>query len=278
MAAKAAKKAAERGRTPDRLQENALKRAEAWGSLLAERRTVILGVSGAAIAIVVGLVAYDAYRTREARANAALLAEGVEAALAPVTDEIDDDALHFATSAARTEAVETKLTGSVREGSGATTAWSALVLAGAQLERGEWDAARRSFGRALDRAPDDADIAMHAIEGIAFTFEGEGKLDRAIERLHELERLSSAGSAAKITALYHIGRIHLAEGRQTEGLASLHEARDALAESDAPEMPYVREGLDRALAPYESTGRGRSEILEQLRRQFPNLPAGLEGE
>jgi predicted negative regulator of RcsB-dependent stress response len=271
-AAKATRKAKERGRDADLVETAALKRAEEATVWVRRNRTAILGAAAALVVVVGGLVVYQMYSGQAASQGASLLWDAVETAQAqvrgadePEGDDPPDESYSAAGERAEAAIEEYRKVIAGSEGTEAAV-WASLGL-GAELLRLERpEDAREAYEGALATGGSDPFVAYRALEGIAFAYESEEAWDQAESRLQEL-RGSNDGAFAEI-ADYHLARIRIVEGdtdRAKELLEQLLGRLDSDEREDAPELSFIRNQARLHLTEIDPTFAERS----------PGLPSGL---
>jgi len=247
-AAKSARKAAERGRQAEMVEDKALAQAAVARDWLTENlRPLGLAAAGVLIVAAAG-IAWSTFSTKQ----------NVEAgtALANVLDAniYDDEEL-----AASFETV-------VREHEGTVAATWALIGKGRALyAQGEHAEAREAYEAAL-QSTDDEVLRWAALEGMAYTFEAESSFEEALSQLEALEKL---GDDIAPIAAYHEARILMAQGKNDEAKAKLQSVLSDLRRPGATPLPFTRAQtearltlIDPSLAP--STGPDMRALQEQL--------------
>ena len=278
-AAKAAKKAAARGKQAELVEDEAAARADKAAGWLERNRGPITMAALALLALMGGWFAYESYAKSQAGDASTLLWEATQTLNAPLGDEEDpladeesEDAERYETIGARADAALEKLDALLADyGSTDLAPWAQVLRGRALYQKGEHEAAREAFGRALSEG--GADVRPRALEGIAFTFEAEEAWDEAIARFEELR--SDDDPALSILADYHIARVHIARDNEEEAKEKLQAVLDALREEDAPELGYVRDQAELRLMAIDSSLVQRStpdqdemrRLIEQLQRQ-----------
>ena len=250
-AARAARKAKERGRDAEVLETEALKRADRVGDWIANHRGLLLGGLGVSFAAVAGFLLWSAQENSTRAEASAALWEAVETANARIVDEDEQEedtadsetesSEPTAASLSERATMATDRYQAVLEEHAGTEAatWAQLGLGSEWLTLGEADKARDAFSRALQIAGDDAFVEFRALEGIAFAYELEEKWDEAADHL---EQLRATGDASlEDIADYHLARVNLQRGetdRAKELLSELIARRDSERE-DEPELSFL---------------------------------------
>ncbi|MEM7434021.1 MAG: tetratricopeptide repeat protein [Myxococcota bacterium] len=231
-AAKSARKAAERGRQAEMVEDKALAQAAVAKDWLEDNlRTIGLAVAGVLIVAAIGI----GWSTVERNKN-----EAAGSQLASVLDaNIYDDA-ELAKSYA---AVATD-----HEGTPAAT-WALIGQGRALYGQGQHAEARASYMKALE-STDEETLQWVAIEGIAYTYEAEEAYDEALAQLDALRELSK--EVAPI-ASYHQGRILMAEGRTDEAKLKLQAVTSELRRPGGPSLPFTRSQAEARLALIDPT-------------------------
>ncbi len=194
-----------------------------------------------------GFVWWSSQQRAHASEAATALWDAVEASRGDVrpegnaSDDPDDDREVFESHEAQTEAVAERAAEAANDHVGTEAGqWARLAEGRAALDLGHYDDAREAFEKALADGGDDSTLAAAALEGIAFSYEGEQEWDHAKERYDELARL--ADGAYRNLADYHLARVLLAKGENEEAkelLTSLVERLNDPDDHDSPEMTYV---------------------------------------
>ncbi len=279
-AAKAAKKAALRGRDAEQLEDKATQRAEAAGSWLEDHRGQLMGL---VLAVVVGggiFMGWTHYAKSQDADAAGLLWRATETLEAPIVLEgedrpegVEEDDEVYPTIAARAAATLEPLDALLRDHSGSGAAIYAQLERGRALyQQGEFADARTAFQAALTGS---ADVRVHAraLEGIAFTHESEEAWGEAIARFEEL-REAAEDTETEILADYHIARMHIAQDEEVPAKEKLQAVLAALREEDAPEMPYVQDQAELRLMAIDSSLVQRTPDAmdpEQMRRLIEQM-------
>jgi predicted negative regulator of RcsB-dependent stress response len=260
QAAKAARKAAERGRKAELVEEKAIARAGAVKGWLRDHlKAVALVAVGGVLVAVIGMVWSRFQRGESAAAGAALAAV------------LEGDAADAPTLASAYAAV------AVAHPKTSAAAWARIGEGKALHAQGQWERSRQAYQAALESSEDEA-VHWVALEGIAYTLEAEKSYEDAIEQLEALRTLQD--NLAPIAG-YHQGRILLEQGKLDEAKIKLEGVLSALKQSDAPVLPYTEEQtearlalIDPSLAPAAGADPRRAEefirqMNEMLQRQPP---------
>lgn len=259
QAAKSARKAAERGRDAELVEEKAIAQAAVAKDWLQDNLKP-LGLMAGGVLLVAALgIGWSTFARRQAAAA------GAE--LAAVLDGDADDAATLASAYA-----------AVAEGHGNTpaAAWARIGEGRALYAQGEWESSRAAYQAALDSSEDEA-IRWAALEGIAYALEAEKSYEQAIEQLEVLRELDS--NIAPIAG-YHQGRILVTEGKLEEAKVKFDGVLNELRQADAPLLPYTQEQTEARLAlidPGVATDEGvdprqRDEFIRQMNQMLQRQP------
>lgn len=312
-AAKAAK-AAERGavkavaQQEDEVQHRAAVFTD-W--MTSHRQKIWIGI--AAVAVVgIGYLGVQQVRAGQNTGAAGELAKATETAVAQIRESSDSakksDELTFVTIEGRaTKAAEQyKKVADAHPGT-QVGAWAQLGRGAALLDLKKWSDARSSFERAMADGGGEFMLQWRAIEGLAFSYEGEGKLQEAKQRF---EQLRSSGDVLKDAADYHLARLLVLGGKTEEAKQAFKAlvtrirqesagAPTAVGGRSGARFPYVRAQAERRLAELDPTeqpprtprgmgmgmgGDSDADLQEQIRQMLqqrgldPNgMPGGLGG-
>lgn len=259
-AAKAAKKAAERGRQAELTEQRALEQAAAARDWMQENITKLLAISAVVVVAAAALFTWGAMKTRRYSTAGALLAEATKIARAEVNDSPGEG--EFATVATRAQAADAKLQQVVSEAPGSlTAAWAQLARARLLVEQGQVAEAREAYEAAL--GVDDETVSWLALEGLAYTYEAEGALDQALEKL---EALRGLGKTTAPIAQYHQGRLLMAQDKRDQAKETLQAVLTALQEPGAPSLPHTKAQVEARLAVLEP-GRPKAPAFDQNQLQ-----------
>lgn len=260
-AAKSARKAADRGRQAEQVEDKALAQAAVAKDWLADNlRPLGLAAGGVILvaAIGIGWSTFASGKNNEAGDQLAGVLES----------NIYDDA-ELAESYAAV----------VRDHEGAVAAtWALIGEGGALYNQGKYEQAQDAYKAALE-STDDETLQWAALEGIAYSLEAEQSYDPAMEQLDALRAL---GKEIAPIAEYHQARILMLQGKTDEAKVKLQGVLAALRQPDAPSLPFTRGEaearltlLDPSLAP--STGPDMRALQEQfnemMRQQQSGQPA-----
>ena len=259
QAAKSARKAAERGRDADLVEEKAIAQAAVAKDWLQDNlKPLGLMAGGVLLVAAVGIAWSSFSHGQNAAAGAELMAV------------LDGD-----TDAAATLANEYA---AVADGHAKTpaAAWARIGEGRALYAQGMWEQSRTAYQAALDSS-DAETIQWAALEGIAYSLEAEKSYDQAIERLETLRELDR--NIAPIAG-YHQGRILLAEGKLDEAKSKFDRVLNDLRQADAPLLPYTQDQtearlalIDPSLAPAVGADpRTAAEAIRQLNDMLQRQP------
>lgn len=257
QAAKAARKAAQKGRDADLVEQKAIAQAAVAKDWLQENlKPLGLMAGGVLLVAAIGIGWSTMQRHQEQEAGAAL-----EAVL-----EAEDATAAASAYAAVAEAhPETP-----------AAAWAQVGQGRALYESGKLAQSREAYQAALDISEDEA-LRWVAIEGIAYTYEAEGSYDEAFERLEALRELDP--NIAPIAG-YHQGRMLQAQGKLEEAKTKLDGVLADLRDPEAPLLPYTEEQtearlalLDPSLAPTSGVDPRRAdEFIRQMNELLQQQP------
>jgi predicted negative regulator of RcsB-dependent stress response len=227
QAAKSARKAAERGRDADLVEERAIAQAVVAKDWLQDNLKPLGLMAGGVLlvaAIGIGWSTFTRGQDAEAGAELAAILEG---------DADDVTALANAYAA-------------VADGHAKTpaAAWARIGEGRALYDQRQWEQSRAAYQAALDSS-DGEGVRWAALEGIAYSLEAEKSYEQAIEQLEAMRELDS--NIAPIAG-YHQGRILFAEGKLDEAKTKFDGVLDALKQADAPLLPYTQEQTEARLA------------------------------
>ncbi len=253
-AAKSARKAAERGRQAELVEDKALAQAAVAKDWLAENlKPLGLAAGGVLLVAAIGIT-WSTFAEGKSEVAGEALAAILES-------NVYDDA-ELAESYAAV----------VRDHEGTVAAtWALIGEARALYSQGKLDQAREAYQSALE-STDDEMLRWAALEGIAYTFEAEQEHDRALEQLEALRALSK--EVAPI-ASYHQARILMQQGKNGEAKIKLRSILTELRQPNAPPLPFTRAEAESRLAlldPSQAPAagpdmRGLEEQLNQMIRQ-----------
>jgi predicted negative regulator of RcsB-dependent stress response len=259
QAAKSARKAAERGRDADLVEEKAIAQAVVAKDWLQDNlRPLGLMAGGVLLVAAIGIGWSSFTRSQDAEAGAELVA---------VLDGDMDDSAALASAYA-----------AVADGHAKTpaAAWARIGEGRALYAQGQWEQSRAAYQAALDGS-DEETIQWAALEGISYALEAEKSYDQAIEQLEALRELDF--SIAPIAG-YHQGRILIAEGKLDEAKSKFDGVLNELRQADAPVLPYTQDQtearlalIDPSLAPAAGPDpRKAEEVIRQLNQMLQRQP------
>ena len=259
QAAKSARKAAERGRDADLVEERAIAQAVVAKDWLQDNLKPLGLMAGGVLlvaAIGIGWSTFTRGQDAEAGAELAAILEG---------DTDDVTALANAYAA-------------VADGHAKTpaAAWARIGEGRALYDQRQWEQSRAAYQAALDSS-DGEGVRWAALEGIAYSLEAEKSYEQAIEQLEAMRELDS--NIAPIAG-YHQGRILFAEGKLDEAKTKFDGVLDALKQADAPLLPYTQEQaearlalIDPSLAPAtDDDSRKTEEFVRRLNDMLQQQP------
>ena len=259
QAAKAARKAAQKGRDAELVEEKAIAQAAVAKDWLQDNLKPLGLVAGAVLAVAaVGIGWSTVAQSRNAAAGAELAAV--------LEGDADDDAARAEAYAAVAQAHPKTLAG----------AWARIGEGRALYAQGQWEQARAAYRAALDGSEDES-LRWAALEGISYTYEAEKSYDQAIEQLEALRAIDS--NIAPIAG-YHQARILIAQGKLEEAKTKLDGVLNDLRQPDAPSLPYTQEQaearlalLDPSLAPVQGVvPRRADEFIRQMNEMLQRQP------
>jgi len=259
QAAKSARKAAERGRDADMVEEKALAQAAVAKDWLQDNlKPLGLMAGGVLLVAAVGIGWSTFTHGQDAAAGSELAA---------VMEGDADDAAALATAYAAVADAHAKTP---------AAAWARIGEGRALYDQGQWEQSRTAYQAALDSTDDEA-VGWAALEGIAYSLEAEKSYERAVERLEELRALDSR--IAPIAG-YHQGRILFAEGKLDEAKTKFEGVLNSLRQADAPLLPYTQEQtearlalIDPSLAPADGVDPRRAdEVIRQMNEMLQRQP------
>ncbi len=259
QAAKAARKAAQKGRDAELVEEKALAQAAVAKDWLADNLKP-LGLMAGGVLLLAALGIGWSTVTRGQNATA-----GEE--LAAVLEGGADDPAALATAYAAVADAHAKTP---------AAAWARIGEGKALFTEGNWEQARAAYQAALD-ASDDEPVRWAALEGISYSLEAEKSYDQALEQLEALRELDR--SIAPIAG-YHQGRILAAQGKLEEAKTKFDWVLNELKEADAPLLPYTQEQtearlavIDPNLAPAAGADpRQAEELIRQMNQMLQRQP------
>ncbi len=259
QAAKAARKAADRGHDAEMVEEKALAQAALAKDWLQDNlKPLGLMAGGVLLVAAIGIGWSTFSRSQDAAAGAELAA---------VLDGDADDPAALASAYAAVADAHAKTP---------AASWARIGEGKALYAQGEWEAARTAYQAALDSTEEEA-IRWAALEGIAYSLEAEKSYQQAIEQLEVLREIDA--TIAPIAG-YHQGRILAAEGKLDEAKTKLDGVLNQLKQADAPVLPYTQEQtearlalIDPSLAPAEGVDPRRAdEFIRQMNEMLQRQP------
>lgn len=171
------------------------------------------------LALVVAIAAIITNRVLDSqRAEASkMLAEGLEAATAPVVspsedlpsakDDDEDEKLTFETASARATDALKKFKEAAAKTSSFHKTFSLLGKASAESDLGQFDQAAAEYQNVLSsKAADQPWLKALALEGLGYALESEGKTDEAIKKFEEMGQINHP--TAKNLSKYHMARLY----------------------------------------------------------------------
>jgi predicted negative regulator of RcsB-dependent stress response len=259
QAAKSARKAAERGRDADLVEEKAIAQAVVAKDWLQDNlKPLGLMAGGVLLVAAIGIGWSTFTRGQDAAAGAELVAV--------LEGDVDDAATLANAYAAVAEAHAKTL----------AAAWARIGEGRALYAQGQWEQSRAAYQAALDGSDEEA-VRWAALEGIAYTLEAEKSYDQAIEQLEALRELDR--NIAPIAG-YHQGRILVAEGKLDEAKTKFDGVLNDLRQADAPLLPYTQEQtearlalIDPSRAPADGVDpRKADEFIRQMNQMLQRQP------
>jgi predicted negative regulator of RcsB-dependent stress response len=259
QAAKSARKAAERGRDADLVEERAIAQAVVAKDWLQDNLKPLGLMAGGVLlvaAIGIGWSTFTRGQDAEAGAELAAILEG---------DTDDVTALANAYAA-------------VADGHAKTpaAAWARIGEGRALYDQRRWEQSRAAYQAALDSS-DGEGVRWAALEGIAYSLEAEKSYDQAIE---ELDALAETDATVAPIARYHQGRILADQGKLDEAKVKLEAALSGLNHMTARLLEYTREQvearlalIDPSLAPAAGTDpRKAEEVIRRMNKMLQQQP------
>jgi len=259
QAAKSARKAADRGRDAEMVEEKALAQAAVAKDWLQDNlKPLGLMAGGVLLVAAIGIGWSTFTRGQDA-------AGGAE--LAAVMEGDAEDAATLASAYATVADTHQKTP---------AAAWARIGEGRALYTQGEWERSRAAYQSALDSSDEEA-IHWAALEGIAYSLEAEKSYDQALE---QLEALRAVDRNIAPIAGYHQGRILVAEGKLEEAKAKFDGVLNELRQADAPALPYTQEQtearlalIDPSLAPAGGVDpRKADEFIRQMNEMLQRQP------
>ena len=259
QAAKAARKAAQRGRDAELVEEKAIAQAAVAKDWLQDNLKPLGLMAGGVLlvaAIGIGWSTFTRGQDRDAGA-----------ALAAVLDlETEEEGALAAAYAEVAEAHPKSPAG----------AWARVGEGRALYTEGKWEEARAAYQAALDLSDDEV-VQWAALEGIAYSLEAQTSYDEA---LSQLEALREVDSAVAPIAGYHQGRILQGQGKLDEAKVKLDGVLADLKDPSAPALPYTREQTEARLALLDPSSaaagsvdpRRADEIIREMNELLQQQP------
>ncbi len=246
MAAKAARKAADRGKTPiaiNRIAEKAGQTSE-W---VKKRQKPFLGFLVCSVSLVAGLIAWQVYAGKTDREAGGLLAKAVTTSQAMILTE--ENALDQESVEETYTSIEERAKQSLqayrkvsRKYANTTAAlFGKLGEANAQFELGKFDEALKAYTKALESADYNNFVKWRAMEGIGFSLEAMKKYDEAKKAFEKIATV--ADGAYKPESGYHVARMLLIQGKRdaaTKKLTELFKELKKREGEEATEHAFVR--------------------------------------
>jgi tetratricopeptide (TPR) repeat protein len=227
QAAKSARKAAQRGRDVELVEERAIAQAAVAKDWLQDNLKP-LGIMAGAVLVLAALgIGWSTFTHGQ---NAAAGAE-----LAAVLESDADDVATLASSFAAVADAHAKTP---------AAAWARIGQGRALYAQAQWEQSRAAYQAALDSSDDEA-VRWAALEGIAYSLEAEKSYDDAIGQLEALRELDR--SIAPIAG-YHQGRILAGQGKLEEAKTKFDSVLNDLRQPDAAPLPYTQEQTEARLA------------------------------
>jgi len=259
QAAKAARKAAQRGRDAELVEEKAIAQAVVAKDWMADNLKPLGLMAGGVLLVAAVGIGWATFTHRQNTAAGGQLAAVLEANA--------DDPEALATAYA-----------SVAESHSKTpaAAWARIGEGKALYAQGKFDSARAAYQAALESS-DDETIRWAALEGISYALEAEKSYDEALE---QLEALRAVNRSIAPIAGYHQGRILAEQGKLDEAKTKFDWVLNELKESDAPALPYTQEQAEARLALIDpsqapaagSDPRQAKEVIRQMNEMLQRQP------
>lgn len=281
-AAKAARKAASRGRDAEVRETEAIKRAAGFGAWVRRNARILVAAVAALVIVAGGVTGYAIHRHQQAEDAAQGLWNAIQEASA--ADQTSGDT-GDETSGAKEPGGERRAASFekvARDHAGAPAAlWARLGEGRAHLDADRPEKARAAFEEVFAKADAHPYLATRALEGIAFTYETEENWSEAAARYESLAEIDH-GSFENLSD-YHLARIQAAQENVSEAKKTLRALIDRLGSKDAPDRPYVdnqaRERLT-ALDPGADVSSGAAAMgsgASAVRRSGSRSGAGASG-
>ena len=258
-AAKSARKAADRGRQAELVEDKALAQAAVAKDWLSENLKPLGLAAGGVIlvaAIGIGWSTVAGNKNKEAGSQLAVVLD---------SNVYDDGELAESYAAV------------VRDHEGTVAATWALIGEGRALYgQGKHEQARDAYKAALE-STDDETLQWAALEGIAYTLEAEQSYEQTLEQLDALRAL---GKEVAPIAVYHQARILIQQGRMDEAKIKLQSVLADLRQPNAPSLPFTRAEAESRLTLLDpslggsSTGPDMRAMQEQFNEMIRQQQAG----
>jgi predicted negative regulator of RcsB-dependent stress response len=260
QAAKAARKAAQKGRDAELVEEKAIAQAAVAKDWLQENLKPLGLMAGGVLLVAAIGIGWSTF-TRGQATDAG-------AALAAVLEGDADDPAALASAYAAVAEAHPKTP---------AAAWARIGEGKALYAQGQYAPSREAYRAALDISEEEV-VRWAALEGIAYVLEAEKSYDEAIE---ELEALREVDASIAPIAGYHEGRILQAQGKLEEAKTKYDGVLANLKGPNAPSLPYTEEQtearlalLDPSLAPVDSLDpRQADELIRQMNEMLQRQPA-----
>jgi predicted negative regulator of RcsB-dependent stress response len=260
QAAKAARKAAQKGRDAELVEEKAIAQAVVAKDWLQDNlKPLGLMTAGVLLVAAVGIGWSTFSRGQAVDAGAALGA---------VIDGDTSDSAALASAYADVAEAHPKTP---------AAAWARIGQGKALYEQGDFSGARTAYQAALGISDDEV-VRWAALEGVAYSLEAETSYEEA---LGELEALREVDPSIAPIAGYHQGRILLAQGKLEEAKTKFDGVLADLKDPEAPVLPYTEEQTEARLAlldPTLASGEGvdprrRDEFIRQMNELLQPPPS-----
>ena len=262
QAAKAARKAAQRGRDAELVEERALAQAALAKDWLQDNLKPLGLMAGGVLVVAAIGIGWSTFAHHQGIAAGAQLA-------AVLDDGTSDPATLAGAYAAVADAHANTL----------AAAWARIGEGRALYAQGKWAKAKEAYQAAL-AAREDEGVRWAALEGIAYSLEEERSYDDAIDQLETLRELD--GTLAPIAG-YHQGRILVAQGKLEQAKIKFDGVVNALKQPDGPSLPYTKEQtearlalLDPSLALAGTDPRQAEELIRQMNEMLQRQPPQQE--